>query len=272
MNSTAYLELLSRFSTLADPVEALEGDGPQVLFPIGISGSGKSSALSAAAKKGWTLINSDEVRRQNLRRLFESQISLEINGQRKIPDPNRPEDVFAPEIRRCVPEWILGDFQAALSARQSIVLDVTNLTLERVRYLGLARAHSHRCVALLFPSLDLSINASRVKGRGLRGGLDLVDAQAPDADERRRKILEQLNRNFWCFLETIGEGSSADRPLAESEIRRIDFQRMKDHAGTFASYLSTLDSDQRLAVEKLALLDRFDRVYVLKAPSKTVPK
>jgi hypothetical protein len=278
MHAELYEALLKKFPVLSKIEELFReaADRPRVVFPIGISGSGKSSAVGIAVKNSWTIINADETRRNHLRELAVNQMKIELNGVWKIPDANLASDVFAPELRKTLPNWILDDFKAALEARQNIVLDITNLTLERVRYLLKARTAGYHCEAVLFPSLDLGINASRVKGRGERGGLDIVDASLADADERRMAILQNLNANFWGFLESLSLAPTQLPAPSDDELFDIDFAAMKNHRGDFASLLSVEPPARQKLLKMLAHHDSFDRVYVIpaptRAPSKTVPK
>jgi len=195
----AYSALLARYPTVRDATIVYEKSRsqPTLLLPIGISGSGKSTGFFKAQQVGWKILNSDEIRRNHLREMRARGEKMLVAGQRQTPNPDLPEHVFAAELRSSLPAWILSDFERALESGNHLILDITNLTLERVRYLIMARNAGYRCEAVLFPSLDLRINASRVRERGQSGGLDLVDPTKTTADSDRMQILQSLDANFW---------------------------------------------------------------------------
>lgn len=272
-----YQELIENFPTLEKMQSVFPpSTHPRILLPIGVSGSGKSSALSAAEKHGWAIINADECRRRHLQSLLMTKTPIVLNGVSKIPDPNLAADVFAPELRKILPTWILEDLDLKLREGRNLVLDITNLTLERARYLIHARAKNYECIAILFPSLDLSINATRVKGRGERGGLDIVDPLDPQADQKRIEILNHLDENFWGYLSSL-QKISKKHPISpplisEQEINQLDFSAMKAHKGNLESFIAEQPSNAQLILQKLAQHDLFDEVFVVPAPAKSEAK
>ena len=89
---------LQKYSSIEDYL-AKPPAKPQLIITIGIPGSGKSYSMRTADKNIWHTISSDDLRVNELTRMQEQGLTIEIDAETVPADPKDPKHIFSSYLR-----------------------------------------------------------------------------------------------------------------------------------------------------------------------------
>lgn len=172
---------------------------PRVVFTVGIPGSGKSSWVNAAKKKGWIVISNDEIRKEIILEMKAKGEKINLpNGSIEEPDVLNPAHLFSlPGII----DLSVDRFRDAAKLKRPVVMDANNLDFARAERFMVARQAGYSVEAIEFVTPDVAFNLNNVERRLAEGGHDILpgNGKSPNtSSDRLRKLeerLEQMNRN-----------------------------------------------------------------------------
>ncbi|MCB0414473.1 MAG: AAA family ATPase [Bdellovibrionales bacterium] len=229
---------------------------PQIIFTIGIPGSGKSYSLREASAEIWTVINSDQLRLEKIKKMKEAGERLRTSEGLVLVDEKNPRHVFSAELRA----WVYAEVDRLLTEclfkKRNIIFDVTNLTLQRVLAMNRARQQGYEIIGVMFEPQETAVHSLNVQARVDRGGLDLA------ADKSSRdEIIDSLRRNYFCFLESIKEDREFKRSF--NDTISFDWQKLKVGYKDFSELKQSLSSQDLETLEFLQNYDVFNRIFKL---------
>jgi len=162
---------------------------PVAIFPIGISGAGKSYLFNKKNFRNWQFLSADEMRKQLLIEMRREKKHLIVNSKKELANPKDAAHVFHPTLR----DWVFKESQKQinhLAAKQkNCVLDLTNIHLQRVYAFNLFRKYNYTIVAVVFRPRSTQFHLKNVKKRSQKGGIDLAPKETHFADKIRTKII-----------------------------------------------------------------------------------
>lgn len=225
------------------------------IFPIGVPGSGKSFFLNTTNFPGWKIVSADLERQLFLKRQKKKMI---LNKKFVFPDPKESSHVFAPELRDVCFKSMLSKVRRIAKKGDCIIVDQTNVHLQRVYFFNLLRKYNYTIVAVVFPPKANSFHARNVLRRSQNGGLDLAGSDVENKIERRVSIIIELKKTMRMYLKNLGLGHPKYNKMPILKITDL-----KSNKATLAGYLNSLTLGKRKIVKKLLELDRVDMILEL---------
>ncbi|MBC86607.1 MAG: hypothetical protein CL677_05455 [Bdellovibrionaceae bacterium] len=255
---------------IAAQLFAAPKDGkPLMLLPIGLPGSGKSFYMKDCDDSNWATISGDQIRINHLKAMRIKGELLSVGGESYIPDPKNPSHVFCTELR----SWAYGKSyelaKTAVEQKKNIIIDLTNLTLQRAYFIRLGLANDyHIRVFLLEPNLMASI--ANVGFRARRGGMDFCSPDLSEFEkvERRKKVIGGLLGQYECFIDSL-HGTNEAMSLTSSDKIGFEVFERGPLQSDFKSYLASLTEEERLHCEELHQFDVYHSMVKVKVIDAT---
>lgn len=232
-----------------------------LLLTIGIPGSGKSYYLDQY-KDQFLKISSDDLRQEILREAKSKGEKLLLRGKDQVANPKDASHVFAPELRDRVYEKIGLLFSEAIRQRKSVLLDITNVSLQRVYYMMQARACNYDVDAFYFLPKDLEQHLENIQKRVEKGGLDLAPLDEADKEGRRRKIIQSVLSCFKVFSADLGLNPDYKKLQNPQQIW-LDPAIWKYDGPSYANFLDSLDAKSQRILDVLKKEDIFNHIIKL---------
>jgi len=219
----------------------------RAVFTIGISGSGKSHWADIAAAHDWQLLQSDTLRVEWLKEAQLQGQELMLDGKLSMPNPQDTAHIFCSELREKVMD--LEFLLSQVKEDRAVVFDVTNLTLQRVPLMQRMVEMGYDVEALVFEPNNLEVHVKNVNGRSeQKSGLYVAPS-----------IIADLLSTFNVFCRDLKTGT-ANKQGDDLKDFKVDYKKMRKGFDSYAHYLESLDSLDRVQVEKLKALDVFSRI------------
>lgn len=230
------------------------------ILTIGIPGSGKSHWTQIAHAKGFVILNADRERQLHLEGLRSEGKSLTLGGQELKPDPLSSKQVFSKEMRDWGFHCVVRKLKACLKKDQSVIVDMTNVTLGRVPLMAFAGRKNYHVEALIFESSDPHINLQNINLRVRQSGLDLAPEglESEEADKHRLTVIKDL----WSQQKLFSSSIRVDPCFCNWEDwpERLNAEIFQSKAKDLRQYLEELSGEARALVERLVAQDVFHRV------------
>lgn len=145
---------------------------PQLIIPVGISGSGKSTWIRTLENQGFIVVSPDDIRR-------------ELTGT--INDQTKNNEVFELAYQRVID---------ALNSGKSVIFDATNLTSKyRIEMLDKFKTSVHRdfeALAKIFDS-DPEISKQRI-AKDIEAGVDRANVPSHAIDRQYSSFITDLDK------------------------------------------------------------------------------
>jgi len=232
-----------------------------LLLTIGIPGSGKSFYLKQYSEH-FVTISSDDIRQEILKEAKDKNQKMLLRGEYQEPDPWDAKHVFAPELRDVVFKKIDFLFDEALSQSKSILLDITNVSLQRVYYMMKARKFAYQVDGFYFLPKDLKQHLENIQKRVEKGGLDLAPKCEPNKEARREKIIRSVLSCFKVFSEDL-QINPDYKNLQNPEQIWLDPAIWKYDGPSYAKFLDSLDAKSQRILDVLKNEDIFNHIIKL---------